>query len=212
MNLIQRVQDILIKPKDTWPVIAAEGGDTASVYANYLVFLAAIPAVAGFIGMSLIGFGGFEFGLRIPVLTGLVQMVVSYVLTLAMVFVLALIVDRLAPTFGGTKSPLNALKVVAYGSTASLVGGIVAVMPGFAILGVVASLYTIYLIYTGLPVLMQCPVDKAGAYTAVVIVCGIVAVVVLSSISMLFMPNRIVRVSEAGATVTIEFRSPAALS
>ena len=28
MNLVQRVQDILLKPKDTWPAIAAEPGMT----------------------------------------------------------------------------------------------------------------------------------------------------------------------------------------
>ena len=50
MNLVQRVQDILLKPKDTWPAIAAEPGDAAALYKNYLVYLALIPAVAGFIG------------------------------------------------------------------------------------------------------------------------------------------------------------------
>lgn len=197
MNLIQRVQDILMKPKETWPEIAAEGGDAASIYRHYLVFLAAIPALAGFVGMSLTGFGGAAPNVRIPLANGFMQMIVSYALTLAMVFVLALIVDALAPTFGGTRSRINALKVVAYGSTASLLGGIVGLMPGFAILGVVASLYTLYLIFTGLPVLMKCPPDKAVAYTAVVTVCGIVAVMILSSISMLLLPSRIVQASDA---------------
>ena len=190
MNLIQRVQDILLKPKETWPTVAGEQADTASVYSNYLIYLAAIPALAGFIGMSLIGMGGFGFSMRIPVLSGLLNMVVGYVLSLAMVFVLALIVDALAPTFGGTKSAISALKVVAYGSTAGFVGGIFGLLPSLSILGLLAALYSIYLIYTGLPVLMKCPPGKAGAYTAVVIVCGIVLMVVMAAVSGLFMPTR----------------------
>ena len=189
MSLIQRVQDILLKPKETWPIIAGEGGDTASVYTGYLIYLAAIPAIASFIGLSLIGAGGFGFSVRVPLMSGLVQMVVSFVLSLVMVFVLALIVDALAPTFNGSKSQISALKLVAYGSTAGFVGGIFGLIPSLSILGLIAGLYSIYLIYTGVPVMMKCPPEKAGAYTAVVVVCGIVAAVILGAVSAVFMPS-----------------------
>lgn len=198
MSLIQRVQDILLKPKETWPIIAGEGGDTASIYRNYLVFLAAIPAVASFIGLSLIGIGGFGFSMRVPIVSGLVQMVVSFVLSLVMVFVLALIVDALAPTFNGTKSQISALKLVAYGSTAGFVGGIFGLIPSLSILGLLAGLYSIYLIYTGVPVMMKCPPDKAGAYTAVVIVCGIVAAIILGAVSAIFTPSAGMHMGSAG--------------
>ncbi|HEY2925717.1 Yip1 family protein [Piscinibacter sp.] len=189
MNLIQRVQNILLKPKETWPVIAQESADTASIYTGYVLILAAIPAIAGFIGLSLIGAGAFGYSVRVPLTMGLTHMLVSYVLSLVAVFVLALITDALAPTFNGTKSQISALKLVAYGSTAGFVGGIFSLVPGLAILGLIASLYSIYLIYTGLPVLMKCPPDKAGAYTAVVIVCGVVAMVVLALVSSIALPS-----------------------
>ena len=198
MSLIQRVQDILLKPKEAWPIIAGEGGDTASIYKNYLIYLAAIPAIAAFVGLSLVGAGGFGFSVRVPILTGLVQMIVSFVLSLVMVFVLALIVDALAPTFKGTKSQINALKLVAYGSTAGFVGGIFGLIPSLSILGLLAGLYSIYLIYTGVAVMMKCPPEKAGAYTAVVIVCGIVAAVILGAVSAVLMPSHGMRLGSAG--------------
>lgn len=174
MKPIQLIQDILLKPKESWPVIAQEETDTATIYTTYLIYLAAIPALAGFVGMSLIGASAFGVSVRTPIVSGLVNMVVSYGLSLGMVFVLALIVDALAPAFGGAKSPINALKLVAYGSTAGFVGGIFALLPALSALGLLASLYSIYLVYTGLPVLMKCPPEKAVAYTAVIIVCAIV--------------------------------------
>ncbi len=186
MNLVQRVQDILLKPKDTWPVIAAEPGDTVSLYKDYLIFLALVPAVAGFIGMSLIGFGGFGFSMRVPLVSGLVNMVVGYALSLAMVFALGLIANALAPTFGGTKDPVSALKLVVYGSTAGFLGGVFSLIPAMGMIGLLASLYSIYLIFTGVPVLMKCPPEKAGAYTAVLIVCGIVAGIILTALSTMF--------------------------
>ena len=201
MSLIQRVQDILLKPKETWPIIAGEGGDTGSIYTGYLIYLAAIPAIASFIGLSLIGAGGFGFSVRVPIMSGLVQMVVSFVLSLVMVFVLALIVDALAPTFNGTKSQINALKLVAYGSTAGFVGGIFGLIPSLSILGLVAGLYSIYLIYTGVPVMMKCPPEKSGAYTAVVIVCGIVAAVILGAVSAVFMPSAGMRLGAGAGSI-----------
>ena len=188
MALIERVQSILLKPKQTWPVIAAEGGDVASIYTNYIVILAAIPAIASFIGLTMIGVGAFGMSYRVPILTGLVQMCVGYVLSLVMVFVLALIVNALAPTFGGTKNQVQALKLVAYGATAGFVGGIFSLIPMLGILGLLAGLYSIYLIYTGIAVLMRCPADKAGVYTAVVIVCAIIAGIVLAAVMSMFSP------------------------
>ena len=157
MALVERVQSILLRPKQTWPVIAAEPADVASIYTGYVVILAAIPAIAGFIGWTLVGGGAFGVTYHLPVLAGALRMLLSYALSLAMVFVLALIVDALAPTFGGTKSQIQALKLVAYASTAGFVGGIFSLIPSLGILGLLAAFYSIYLLYTGIPVLMRCP-------------------------------------------------------
>jgi hypothetical protein len=189
MNLIQRVQDILLKPQQTWPTIAQEPSDVASIYTGYLIYLAAIPAIAGFVGMSVIGMGMFGVSVRVPLVSGLVSMVVGYALSLAMVFVLALVVDALAPTFGGTKNPLNAFKLVAYAGTAGFVGGIFSLLPMLSMLGILASLYSIYLIYLGLPELMKCPPEKAVPYTAVVLACGFVAMLILGAVSGMFMTS-----------------------
>lgn len=186
MSLVERVQAILLKPKDTWAEIAAEGGDVTSIYKNYVAYLAAIPAVATFIGLSIIGAGAFGISFRVPIVSGLVNMVVGFVLSLVMIFVLSLIANALAPTFNGEKNALNAFKLVAYGSTAGLLGGVFNLLPALSMLGVLAALYSIYLLYTGIPVLMKAPEDKALGYTAVLIVCGIVAAVIVGAISAMF--------------------------
>lgn len=188
MTLIERVQAILLKPKPTWPVLAAESTDVATLYSRYIVILAAIPALAAFIGMTLVGIGGFGVTIRVGIVAALVNLIVGYLMTLVMVFVLALIVDALAPTFGGTRNRIAALKVVAYSMTAVWVAGILGLLPALGWLGGLLGLvYTIYLLYTGLPVLMRSSVEKAGAYTAVVVVCAIVAGIVIGAVSSLFM-------------------------
>ena len=98
-------------------------------------------------------------------------------------FVLGLIIDALAPTFGGQKNPIHALKVAVYSQTPGWVAGILNIFPLLGILAFFAMLYGIYLLYLGLPILMRSPEDKAVPYTLVVIVCAIGVFIVLGMIS-----------------------------
>lgn len=164
MNLVERVKNILLTPKTEWPVIDAESTDVKSLYMNYIMILAAIPAIAGAIGMMFVSMSAWMIGYAI----------VQYILVLVMVFVVALIVDALAPTFGGTKSQISALKLIAYSATAGWVASIFMVIPVLgAIIALVGSLYGIYLLYLGLPVMMKCPQEKVIPYLVVTIVIWI---------------------------------------
>lgn len=182
MNVIARAKEILLTPKPAWSVIATEETNTATLYTQYIMILAAIPAVAGFIGMSLFGVSGPGVTLRVPLMAGLVQMVLGYGLSLAMVYIVALIADALAPHFGGQKNPMNALKLVAYSSTAAMVGGIFALIPALGVLALVAAIYSLYLLYLGVAALMKVPQEKVMAYTAVLVVCAIVVGVIAGTV------------------------------
>lgn len=174
-KLIARVKAILTTPKTEWPVIAAEPATVADLYKNYIIWLAAVPAVCQFIKGSFIGYGMLGVHYRTPIGAGITGLVIGYALSLALVYVVALIVDALAPTFSAQKNPVQALKTVAYAWTASWVGGIGALIPwlGFLIM-LAAGIYGIYLLYLGLPFTMKNPPDKSGGYTAVTIVIAIV--------------------------------------
>ena len=176
MALVDRVKNILLSPRAEWSVIDAEPATVASLYTGYIMPLAAIPVICQAIGMSMIGvtipFVGTHY--RTPIVSALTSALVMYVFSLIAVFIVALIVDGLAPTFGGTKNQVQALKVVAYSYTASWVGGIFSLIPAIGIIGILFALYSLYLLYLGLPVLMKSPADKAVGYTVVVVICTIV--------------------------------------
>ena len=185
MNLVQRVQDILLKPKETWPVIDAEPGDAKSLFTDYVAVLAAIPPLASFVGMA---WGGFGLLMRVPLLSSLVAAVVAYAVSLGMVLLLGFWVDKLAPSFGGTRNPVNAFKVVAYAMTPGFVAGALNLVPSLSVLGTLAGLYGIYLLYLGLPVLMRCPPGKAAGYTTVVTIGGIAAGMVVGAVAAMLTP------------------------
>src|SRR5690606_36386329 len=188
-RLVDRVRQILFSPAEAWPEIEREPATIGGIYRQYLVWLALVPAIAGFIGASVIGYQSLGFGGRLGIGAGLVQLVVGLALTLVATYVVSLVVDWLAPKFGGTPNRLAAFKLVAYASTAALLGGIFAIVPLLGVLGVLAAIYSIYLIHLGLPVLMKNPPDRTLFYTIAVVVCAVVVNLLVAAIVSWSLPS-----------------------
>jgi hypothetical protein len=189
MNLVERVKGILLTPAAEWDKISAETHTVKDLYTGWIMILAAIPAVASFIGLSIIGAGAFGFSFRVPIVTGIAHAIATYVLTLASVYVFALIIDALAPTFGGEKNFLQAFKVSAFTPTASWLAGIFHVIPALSILAIL-GLYSLYLLYVGLPRLMKTPPEKAMSYTVVVILVALVISLLIGAVTAFMLPGR----------------------
>lgn len=181
-GLVERAKNILLTPKTEWPVIDAEPTTVGDIYKNYVIVLAAIPAICSFIGSSLFGYSMLGVAFRVPIVTALSTAIVSYVMSLISVYVLGMIVDALAPSFGGTRSQVQGLKVAAYSNTAGWVAGILTILPQLAPLAIIGSLYGFYLLYLGLPVVMKAPKEKALAYTVVTILAAIVLFFIVGAV------------------------------
>ena len=190
MNLVDRVKNILVKPKPEWAKIDKENHSVMGLYTQYVMILAAIPAVASFIGWSVVGYSGLGATYRMPMAAGVTTMVLGYAMNLAAVYVMALVIDALAPNFGGEKNFMQAFKVAAFFPTAAWVAGIFSILPALAIVGILGSLWSVYLLYTGLEPLMKVPEDKSIAYTVVILIIAIVVMVVISTVAALAMPAR----------------------
>ncbi len=185
MNLIERVKAILLKPDAEWPVIERESGDPTYLFKNYVAILALIPAVAGFISASIVGVDTPAGTVRLSIFAGLFSAIVGYVLTFAIVYVAALIVDALAPTFGGQKNFGSALKLAVYSYTPAWLASVFLVVPLLKFL-VILGLYGVYLLYLGLPVLMRAPKEKAFLYAVAIFACSFVVALILGMIQTLF--------------------------
>lgn len=181
-NMIQRIKDILTKPTPTWEVIDTEPATVGGLYRSWVIPLAAIPAVSSFIGLTVFGVGFWGLHYRPSIVATAISSVVTYLLTLAMVYVLALIIDALAPTFGGQKNQVQAFKVAAYSGTAAWLAGVFQLIPMLAWLGLV-GLYSLYLMWRGLPKLMKTPPEKTAGYVIVVILVSAVAWIIVGAIT-----------------------------
>ncbi len=179
-GLIARVKNILLSPKTEWPVIAAESSSAGAIYMGYVAPLVAIGVIATFIGHSMIG---LPLVGRVGMVSGLAHAIISFALSFLGVFLIAWIVDLLAPSFGGQRDSLAALKVTVYSFTPGWVAGVLNLVPMLGLLGIIAALYGLYLLYLGLPVLMRCPADKSVGYTVVTVICAIVMGIVIGTLT-----------------------------
>ena len=169
-HLPARIKAILLTPRTEWPAIAQEPADIAGLYLQYITPLALIPPLCKLIGWSLL-FSYMGFGV------GLVGALASYALSLAGVAVLALVAARLAAAFEGEQDFMQALKLVAYAATPGWIGGVFRLVPGLAVLGMLMSLYSIYLIYTGAQALLAVPEDRTVGFTAALVFAAILVFV-----------------------------------
>lgn len=176
-GLVDRVKNIILTPQAEWERIAPEPADVQKIYTGYVLPLAVFAALCGFIGMTMIG----VLGWRIGIVPGVINMILQVCVGVASVFILAFILNALAPSFGSRQDIGQAHKLAAYGSTAFFVAGVFAIFPPLGILAL-AGLYSFALIYIGMPRLMGTPEDKRIIYLIVVILVAIVVQFVLGLI------------------------------
>ncbi|MBF6602831.1 MAG: YIP1 family protein [Sphingorhabdus sp.] len=179
--LLGRTKAILLKPREEWPVIEAEPTSIADVYKSHVLPLAAIGPVAAFLHAVVFGNSFLGITYRPSFLSALSTAVISYIVTLVAVFLLALVIDFLAPKFEGTSNRTNAFKLAAYSATAGWVAGIFQLIPGLGMLAIL-GVYGLYLLYVGLPVMMKSPEDKSVVYTVVIVAIGVVAGLIFSAV------------------------------
>lgn len=175
LDLVQRARAVVMSPAAEWRTIEGESGDPLYLFANYAAILAAIEPICALVRHAL-----FEH--RAGFFSSLFWAVVHYLFALAVVYAMALIIDSLAPTFSGRTNRESALKLSVYSMTPAWLAGVFALIPGLEFVPFFALLYSLYVFWLGLPVLMEPPPDRAVHYALAVLVCWIALMFVVSAI------------------------------
>jgi hypothetical protein len=166
MNIIERVKNILTKPKLEWLAIQTESTKSSSLLTSYLLPLAVLTSLATFIGYAFV----FRYGdTTIALYIAIIQLVSLVVAVYATVY----IADALAPSFGSEKNLDRTAQLVIYASTPVFIGGLLTIIPDLGWLGLLAgAVYSIYLLFLGLPILKKTPEDKVPIYLIVIVLAA----------------------------------------
>ena len=192
MDLVGRVKDILLRPKDMWPVIRDETSTVKDLTRSYAAILALVPALAEVIGTVLVGHTFMGVRYRTTLANGLAHGLISYAASLACMFVIAFILNALAPRFESRKDFLQAFKLVVYSWSASWVAGILLLFPSLSWLATLGSFYSLYIFYIGLSLLMETPRDKLVVYFLVVSALSIVVTAFVgATVALIFLQGNL---------------------
>ena len=173
MNAFVRAKAILVDPAATWRGFEEDVGDPAYLLSRYVAVLALIPAVSSFIGATLIGVVAPSGAiLRADLIDGLFGAIFSYAASCAIVLLLGLIIDLLAPLFGGRRDFEHAFKLAVYSFTPLWLAGIFLLLPGLRFL-LLTRVYGIYLFWLGAPRLAKVPEQQSANFTLVIVICAV---------------------------------------
>jgi hypothetical protein len=185
--LLNRVRDILLSPRTAWAKIKEDGQGFGQVLTGYAIPLAALPAIFGLLGYTLIGhryaFGPVVGVVRIPFVYALIWAIVYFVLILVGLYVEGIVINALAPSFASKQNAVNAFKLAVYAYTPAFIAGILNIVPALGFLVFLISLYGIYLLYLGFPVMMETPKEKVAVYLIVTIVAMIIISLIIGAIA-----------------------------
>jgi hypothetical protein len=183
-TILKRAFNIIFHPKDEWELIKHETATADSLFKEYACFMAALPAIAAFIGNVIFGKLTAQGFMPMPMGENLRWSMLSYALSLGSVYLLSYIIDYLAPWFGAQKNLVSSLKIVVYSHTATWVVGILLIIPHLTILSIFGSFYSLYLLYSGIKSLKNVPQGRmAGYFSASILASIILSIFILFFIS-----------------------------
>jgi hypothetical protein len=188
MDIVNRAQQIILKPKEEWLNVKEEKTTLAELFTSYAMILLAIPAIAQFIGNSLVGYKiPYDGWVRLGIGSGILRAILFYVFSLVSVYVIGIVINALAPTFSSKPDAINSMKLAVYSMTPMWVVGVLYIIPFLGWLVIIAGLYGIYVLYLGFACpMMDTPKEKIMAYLivslVVVVVLWVIVAIILGAI------------------------------
>ncbi|HEY9246097.1 MAG TPA: Yip1 family protein [Candidatus Methanoperedens sp.] len=181
MNQIDRAIGILKSPQTELVKVKSEQINKIDIIRQYIAILALIPAVAYIIGMGFVGINVGFVSIKYPIQNAIIGGIFTYILSIVEVYILGFVINALAPNFASKQNEDQAMKLAAYAATAPLVGGIFNIIPMLSFISLIFVLYGFYILYLGIPILMETPQANTIAYTIIIIVVTVIISIVIGA-------------------------------
>ena len=185
--LLHHIPGLLSQPQQEWVAIRDEQTTVQGLYTGYILIVAAIPPICALLGTTLFG---WRIGAGEPVkltLDSAFQMGIAfYVAILAATFSIGLLINWMSQTYGGEKPLHICLALAAYTATPLFLVGVMQLYPTLwlnFVVGLPALAYTVYLLFTGVPVMMDIPAERGFLFATSILAVGLVTLVGLLAIT-----------------------------
>ncbi|WP_281561716.1 Yip1 family protein [Thalassomonas sp. RHCl1] len=186
--ILNHIWGLYAHPKEEWQTI--EKRHESLMYSLvHILTVALIPTICGYYAAAHIGWTiGAGDPIKLTQTSAAVMAVAMYCALITGVFCLAYLIHWMAKTFDSTPNFTQSLELAAYTATPLLMVGVVALVPilWVMVLAVmVAMCYSVYLLYSGVPIMMNIPEEKGFIYSSSVVTCGLVMLVAMMATTVI---------------------------
>lgn len=186
--ILNHLWGIYTHPKEEWHTI--DKRHESYVYSlSHIAIVSLIPALVCYYASAHLGWSiGVGELIRLPQQSAIMFAVGMYFGLMVGVIALAILIHELAKVFDSTPTYTQSLELAAYTATPLFMVGFAAFYPALwfvMMVGFVGLSYSVYLLYSGVPILMHIPEDKGFIYSSSVVTCGLILLVILMVSSIL---------------------------
>jgi hypothetical protein len=179
--ILSHVWGLLSHPEEEWKSIRKENCTIGKCYCSHVLLLAAIPPLAGYIGTTQVGWQVVSREVhKLTPESALWIAILSYLTILVAVFTIGKMIHWMGQTYGSKQTLPQCIALAAYTATPLFLSGLMLLYPllwlnlliGLPVLG-----YTVYLLYTGVPIVMGIPQERGFLFSTAVLAVGLVTLV-----------------------------------
>lgn len=181
--MIQHTLGLLVKPEAQWRSVAGLPASSLNILLLYPCVMALLPAVAWYYGTSRVGWTvGDGAAIRLTVESALQLCILFYFAMVGCVVAVGYFIHWMAGTYGAETTFTKGIVVAGLTVTPLFVFGLVGFYPLLwvdMLIGLVAVSWSVYLLYLGIPIVMDIPEERGFLFSSAVVGVGLVILVSL---------------------------------
>ena len=190
--LLNHLWGLYASPKAEWQQIDKKHENY--VYPlSHMALIALIPAICSYFASAHIGWSiGVGDTIKLTHESALFMSIGMYFGLFFGVLALAIMIHDLAEVFDAQPTMKQSLELAAYTATPLFMVGFACLYPELWVIcmvGLVGLAYSVYLLYSGTPILMHIPEEKGFIYASSVVTCGLVLLSVLMAVSVILLSS-----------------------
>jgi len=178
---LQHMMGMLYHPKTEWGELRKERYTTLHIFLAQISILAAIPALSLFVGTTQIGWSvaGGEY-VKLGLSSAIPAAIAFYFAMWVATGFIAYSIRWMEKTYGGNVSFDECLVLTTFTATPLFLSGLAGLYPVLwftVFVGLIALCYSVYLLYVGVPIIMQIPEERAFMFSSSVLTVGLCVLV-----------------------------------
>ena len=181
--MLSHLIGILFNPSEEWKKIRDVECTIGKCYCGYVFIMAAIAPISGYFGTTMFG---WEIGAREAVKlssdSALIIAIAYYFVMLVGVFSMGLMIHWMGKTYGSEQNLSRCVRLAAFTATPLFLVGLVELFPILwlnFVIGLPALAYSVKLLYTGVPIMMEVDQDRGFLFSSSILAVGMVALIVM---------------------------------